>query len=334
MQANLESSQQLQVTILYLLYPTGPSYQREKPLRALQKIAARLPGRKTIVYIDNSAPGSFSERLGENEFAVGGDNTYLEFSGWQKGLEFVRGRGLVGDVCLFANDTFLNQSILHRRLVNAAALRCALKYDAMVGKRMVPAVAGQILGNPLVPYVRTHLFMLPSRVLAKLRSLLSLDRRSIDQLLLREYDPAVPLFRADAPISKSIRDLITSHLHSSWYRKKPYTAEHFDELRAKAISILNAFLLSMRVHQMGYPLVSYARASAFLDEDRTPEDISGEWCDHREWGDDTSEPRQNGANRFWASGSPLYRHVPGKMRGLTVENVLDFIERRSHPEHL
>src|SRR5277367_4794680 len=107
-QTYLEGSREPQVTILYLLYPTGSAYRREKPIRALRKIAARLPGRKTIVLIDNSAPGGFSEQLGENEFSIGGDNTYLEFSGWQHGLEFVRQRGLSGDVCLFANDTFLN----------------------------------------------------------------------------------------------------------------------------------------------------------------------------------------------------------------------------------
>src|ERR1022692_3531464 len=131
MPTDLEGSRAFQAIILYLLYPTGPSYQREKPIRALQKIAARLPGRKTIVYIDNSVPSQVLEQLGENEFVLGGDNTYLEFSGWQKGLEFVRERGLTGDVCLFANDTFLNQSIFHRRLVNAAAFHCAVKYDAM-----------------------------------------------------------------------------------------------------------------------------------------------------------------------------------------------------------
>ncbi len=323
-------------TILYLLYPTGASYRREQPIRALHKIAARLPGPKTFVYIDNSVPSTVVQQVGENEFAIGGDNTYLEFSGWQRGLDFARERGLLGDACLFANDQFLHQSLFHRRLVNSAALECALRYDAMVGQRMIPPVTGQILGNPIIPYVRTHLFLVSSRVLDKLSSLLSLDQRAIHQLFLDGYDPAVPLFRSDAPISKSIRDLITSHLHSSWYRKKPYTAEHFDALRAKAISILNAFLLSVRVHQMGYPLLPYSRAGAYA---RATADFDAAlcdavWCGNYAWEGVTPETGRAATNRFWDQGSPFYRQVPEKMRGLTFENLLDFLERRSHPEHL
>jgi hypothetical protein len=333
MRSDLEASRKYQVTILYLLYPTGPSYQRERPILELKKIAARLPGRKSFVYIDNSIPNQAPRLLGENEFALGGDNTYLEFSGWQKGLQFARERDLVGDVCLFANDTFMKQSVFHRRLVNAAALRCSIKYDAMLGKRMVAPVAGEIFGNQLIPYIRTHLFMLPGRVLERLSSVVSLDSRSIDQLFLGKYDPAIPLFRADAPVSISIRDFVTSHLHSSWYRKMPYTAEHFDELRAKAISILNAFLLSIRVYQRGYPLVSYPGASAYLRDDLTPQQISADWCGSDETRGLPSSAR-NGTNRFWAKGAPMYRGVPEKMRSFTLENILDYLERRSHPEHL
>jgi len=204
----------------------------------------------------------------------------------------------------------------------------------MVGKRMVPPVAGEIFGNPLIPYLRTHLFLIPFRVLERLGLLVSLNDRAIDQLLLREYDPAHPLFRPDAPISKSIRDFVTFHLHSSWYRKKPYTSEHFHELRAKAISILNSFLLSMRVYQMGYPLISYARASAFLNDELTMEEVSGEWCGENTWRDEQSTAIRNGHNRFWAKGARVYRRVPEKMRSFTLENILDFLERRSHPEHL
>jgi hypothetical protein len=334
MSSELPDSASLQVIVLYLLYPTGPSYEGDRPVRALKQIANRLPGRKTFIYIDNSVAGQEVKELAENEFALAGDNTYLEFSGWQKGLDFVRATGLAADVCLFANDTFLHQSTIHRRFVNAAALRCALKYNAMVGKRMIPPVAGEIFGNPLIPYIRTHLFMLPFPVLEALGTVLSLDARTIDELLLRSYEPEVPLFRAEAPMSKSIRNFVTSHLHSSWYRKMPYTAENFDKLRAKAISIVNSFLLAVRIFQLGYPLISYAKASAALSEEKTPEQLSGEWCGQTELRGKESAVVPSGATSFWGNDAPIYRNVPEKMRSFTLENILDFLERRSHPEHL
>ena len=61
-----------------------------------------------------------------------------------------------------ANDTLLSQSRNHRWLVNQAAVECSHRAGAMVGRRMRLPVEGHILGNPVIPYVRTHLFVLPA----------------------------------------------------------------------------------------------------------------------------------------------------------------------------
>lgn len=319
------------ISVLYLLYPGAPGYRKERPVRELHRILARLRGRKTIVYIDNSATGQRPEEVGNREYAIGGNNTHFEFSGWQCGLDFLRNEQSLGDVCLLANDTLLSNSRYHRRLLNQTAVECARNGRAIVGKRMTLGAEGDILGNPLIPYIRTHLFLMPTEVVAALGSLVSLDDAAIERLFLRSFDPSIPLFRSDAPISKPIRDYIFFHLQSAWHRKKPYTVENFADLRGKAISILNALLLSMRVYQLGYPLVSYARASWFSRAGATPEHMRAEWIEgqarvHANPG--------NAPNRFWLEDSAHYRNIPARKHPFTLENLLDFLERREHPEHL
>jgi hypothetical protein len=320
------------VVILYLFYPTGPHYRKERPIRELRRIACRLPGRKTILYIDNSQTSRIAPRQsGENEYVIGGDNSGMEFSGWQAGVEFLRNRGLPGDVCLFANDTFLARSRFHRRLLNRGAVECAARYSAMVGKRMVLDAEGRILGNPLIPYIRTHLFLLPRDVVDELGTVVSLDRRSTDRLLLPGFDPSVHLFQPDAPISRPIQDYLRFHLHSVWYRRRPYNAENFERLRGKAASILNALLLSIRVYDLGYPLVSLANVPRFLRMNPPVGRLRSEWTDRH------GRPRPgNGSppNPFWGPGSVAYRRVPASMRPFSLENVLDLLERSSHPDHL
>jgi hypothetical protein len=329
--ADSHQSSEPRITILYLLYPRGPGYQKEKPIRELHRILSRLPGHKTVVYIDNSASEAPVEMLSDNEYAISGDNTYLEFSGWQRGLDFLRNRRLSGDVCLFANDTLLAQSWFHRRMLNQAVVECAYRHRAMVGQRMSLRATGEIMGNLLIPYVRTHLFLLPQAVVDELGSVVSLDGHSIDRMLLPAYDPSIHLFQPDAPVSKSIREYLLFHLHSSWHRKQPYCAGRFDELRGKAISILNAILLSMRVHGMGYPLVSFANASRRLRIDPAPARLRAEWIDG--YGQIPTTGK-TAFNKFWQPDLAFYQRIPGKMRAFSLENVLDFLERREHPEHL
>ena len=331
LQIDPHHSREPRITILYLLYPRGSGYQKEQPIRELHRILSRLPGHKTVVYIDNSASEAPPQMLGDNEYAISGDNTYLEFSGWQRGLDFLRNRRLAGDVCLFANDTLLAQSWFHRRLLNQAAVECACQHRAMVGKRMSLQANGHILGNPLIPYVRTHLFLLPWAVVDELGSVVSLDGHSISRILLPAFDPSAHLFQPDAPVSSSIREYLLFHLHSSWHRRKPYNAGNFDALRGKAISILNALLLSMRVHEMGYPLVSFANASRLLRINPAPDRLRAEWMDgcHQ-----LTATGKTASNRFWRPDLAVYQRIPAKMRAFSLENLLDFLERREHPEHL
>lgn len=320
-----------ELAVVYLLFQTGPSYDKHKPILALKRLLARLPWRKTIVYVDNSAPESpCARQTAPREYAISGDNRYLEFSGWQRGIEYLRNQGKRPDVWLLVNDTFLTQSAMQRIAFQANTLECVLMRKAILGNRRTLPPGAEIMGNLLIPYIRTHFFLVAGEIIEQLSSVVGLDENSIDRLLLSEFDPSVRLFRKDAPCSEQMRQLIFSNLTNEWYRRKPYVADSFVELRAKATSILNSVLLSLRIDQLGYPLIPYTKAGAFLDQDVSRERIREEWIGGHGPAVQPMDQRGDG----WRVKPPVYRRVTRMKHPFTLGNLLDLIESRPGREHM
>jgi hypothetical protein len=317
--------------VLYLFYPNGQQYQKDKPIRALKKILSRFECTKYIIYINNAAGSDFLQKISENEFEISGDNSHMEFSGWQKGIDFSKKNNLPCDAYLFVNDMFLHDSFFHRRLVNQAVLECALDHQAMVGSQRRLPVSGKIMGNDIIPYVRTHLFIISKKIVDALGSLISIDRQSMERFFIPYYDPAIYLFRENAPISQNVKDFIFFYLTSTWYRKKPYKPQNFEILRNKALSLLNAFLLSIRVRQLDYPLISYSKTKFFLSQAFSADQINQVWFKESE---NNSRAPAELVNKFWLKKTPPYRHLPKKKPSFTWENFKNLLERYPSFDHL
>jgi hypothetical protein len=329
---------QPEIGVVYLFFQSGPSYDKEKPIRGLKQILAGMPGHKTIVYVDNSFRGSpYTHRLSADQHSVSGDNRYLEFSGWQKGIDYLRSQGNRPDVWLLANDTLLAQSAIQRFVFGPDAVDCAMMRRAIIGRRQwlsedakILGQGEEIMGNALIPYVRTHFFMVASEIIEQLSSIVSLDDSLIDKMFIREFDASIPLFRENAPLSEGTRQIIFSHLTNDWYRRKPYVADHFERLRGKAISILNEILLSLRIDQLGYSLISYTKAGTFLDEKITGAQIRAEWLD----GFDPARRLRDARGDQCRANQQVYRRVAQKRRAFTWSNLLDLLESRPGREHM
>lgn len=255
----LKTKHNSRFAVLYLWYPQDKNYQKDKPVRELKKILSRFREKPHIIYVNNSNNNSgHINKISKNEYEISGDNSSREFSGWQKGIECLNRLKLKYDAILFVNDMFLHNSFAHRHFINQAALDCTLKHDAMVGKRMVLPASGHIINKPLIPYVRTHIFMASKTLIDALGPLPSFNGDTWDKFFISRYNSSTQLFRKDAPMSNSIKDFIFNYLTSVWYNKKPHNKKNFEFLKNKAKSILNAIMLSMRTHELFYyPLVDY-----------------------------------------------------------------------------
>jgi len=247
------------LVVLYLWYPQGERYNKDRPLHELRRIIGKFECKKTIIYINNSATVDFSKQIAENEYEINGDNKYREFSGWQKGVEFARRLSFSTDAYLFANDMFLHDSLFYRNAFNYSAFDRALKYDAIVGKLKKLPVKGRIMGMDIDEYIRTHIFLVSSRVIDKIGSLVAIGQQEVHDFVISHYDNSVSLFQKQAPISEEIRDFIFHNITAVWHNKKPYINENFGHLKDKAVAILNSLMFSAKAKNMGYALMDIRR---------------------------------------------------------------------------
>ena len=317
--------------VLYLLYPSGKRYRKETPIRALKNILSRLRSKYILIYINNAEEGTSVRKISDREYEIGGDNSFFEFSGWQKGIDFVKQNNIPCEAFLFVNDTFLESSFLHRQLINQQSVECAIRHQALVGKKMFSSVSGTIMGNALDAYIRTHIFITSSRVINSLKSIVSINTQTVERFFVDRYQPGLALFKENAPLSEEIKNFIFSHVTSVWRRKKTYDAESFQLLRGKAASILNSFLLSIRAKQWGYPLISYGKVKFVLSQSMSLGQIKDLWSYSPA---DAGTVQSTSNNRFWLRKIPFYRHLPKKSSEFTLEDFENILDSYSKPTHL
>ena len=173
------------------------------------------------------------------------------------------------------------------------------------------------MGNGIIPYLRTHIFIMPKVALNSLGSVVSIDQEAAKRFFIPAYDPTIPLLRTDAPLSKELSDFIFSYVTSKWHNKMPYRRENFELLRNKAVSILNSFLLSIRVSQLGYPVMSFSNTKSLFFQDR---------CSYKSY--------QAPANRFWLTNYPFYRYLEQKRPTFNWRSFKDILEKQFIPAHL
>ena len=266
------------LAVLYLSYSDKKDWNMDRPAKELKKIVQRIKTNTYIVYINNAiqkpAP---AKKISQNEHIISGDNKHWEFSGWQKGINFLKQQKLKYDVLLLANDTFLDDSFLHRRLINNAAVSCAIKHNAMIGSRNRLPINSQVLGASMCPYARTHIFLMAKVIADNLLSFVRLGFGQQERFFSREYTSPKQFFRKDAPITNELKEYIFNYLTKNWKRKVPYTKEYYKFYKDKAMAILNSMMLSYHTMEMYYPLIDFKKVKFFLRRDDFPNIINSYW---------------------------------------------------------
>ena len=240
---------------LYLWYPQGGKYNKDKRIAKFKSILSRFKCKLTVIYIDNSAKDSVSRKISGNEYEISGDNDYREFSGWQKGIDFANSLNLRIDGYLFANDMFFHDSFTRLFSIDQSAFIRALKYDAIVGNLIPFPVFGKIMDESVDWYIRTHIFLAAKSAIEGLVPLVSIDSQKAKEIFIPCYHPLIPLFKEDAPVSPVVKKCIFKHVTSHWYNKKPYNEKNFEYLRDKSLAILNSLMFSVKAKRWGYSLM-------------------------------------------------------------------------------
>lgn len=230
------------------LYCILVAYDRDRSTGALAKLR-RLVGRlrrwrSAVFVLVANADVEISGR--EGEIVVRGSNDHAEFSGWQEGLDAVRGRLRPQDAVLFCNDTaFSNRifpgflSLYYRRAIDRIATADNPVY---LGETMRSRGDFVIDGLRFPRWISTYMFLLNVPALERL-----------DYRILRQRAFDIEADMANGRLhSTYLSDDLQRHVNGylltrgvrSWYRADALQTSNADVLKIKAGCIVNEMYLT------------------------------------------------------------------------------------------
>lgn len=225
----------------------------------LRKVDRR---RITYVVVNNKDEGSASKVLDDGTFYIQGDNLEREFSGWQRGIEFLRDRKIPFDVVLFANEALevIQPSYLPTVNVSWLVLKTHL-LKAAFGAIDTLWEKTAIQGKSTRIWINTNCFFLPSSLLKKLESIVSVNSRTIDIYVPETFPRNGGIFTEGSPLNSVYKDHLISWFTKEWHGKLALDEKNWPVFRAKTKAILNEALLSIRIRECGHLILPYSLPS-------------------------------------------------------------------------
>ena len=201
---------------------------------------------------------------------VAGSNREAEFSAYEEGRQILMEEaGSKPDVWMILNDRLSFYKADCVWAATPALLQFASSVPIAVGTVDFLPRYFKLRGQKFRCYVRSNYVLVSSGALDRIGSLCTVTAD--------EYALAVPLALGaeDSPLSgwlggdlgEYLRDFLTVPGPQGWMRAEPLTAASWPMLRKKALSIVNEWLLSLRLIEAEVPIIPWrlARAMSGLD---------------------------------------------------------------------
>lgn len=232
-------------------------YDQQKYPKALNDLTdylvKNIKGDVQLVSVDNAdvCEGYNERKAGYGYTLITGDNTHWEFSGWDKGIRYLKDAGIEYDAVLFVNDSFMNDTRggTPDTIINDAQItRCIEKnvpIQAVVNQGkpynfIIDGVKTEIPG-------RSHCFILPKSIIERLGSLVSLDVDFLNKCI-HEY-PTKPYFKQDSPINSELRNFIENWLGRFWHSAFKFE-DNWNLFRMKSLAFMNELMLAYRLNEL------------------------------------------------------------------------------------
>lgn len=252
------------IVVIYLIY--GDSNLKDGLLE-IKKIINRMfdSYNSNFVVVDNSL--SSCEQINDNEYLINGDNSYFDFSGWDKGYQFAIEKFNITNetVFLFANDTFFQRNysdgenfldVFNKKIIeNKNLTTSALGYIDDFPK---PVIINNIRYNS---WIRSNIFFIPSLVMKDIKKL------TFDFPKDKIFSNDIKKFWSDDDlISDNWKAYISSWLFGienynypeyklHWLKAKPLNYDNWEYFQKKAITILSEHYLTARLFDMGVSII-------------------------------------------------------------------------------
>lgn len=246
----------------YCIYLQYTDRHQADGLMRLRKIAPTLFPHHQLRYliVDNAIENDFELQVSSDCDRIGGDNRVREFTGYQKGLEWIAGRHPVDDLTpvLFANDTFFRSyGDSYLTWFRPAVVESALRDRAILGYIDAFPQDVQLGALNLREWIRTSFFVLPFATALQLRPF-AVELKDED---LFSEDEA--FFKNPSPLSENYRDYLRTWLFGEsrrpeftqrWHSSALLEASNTRSMQVKTLCILSEHSLSARASAEGIPL--------------------------------------------------------------------------------
>ncbi len=176
----------ISLSVIFVEYERH-SGSSNKAFNILQSYLANIQDcRITYLRVDNKNERQQIKQDG-NVYTLGGDNTFREFSGWQKGLEAINSLKLNCDLVLITNDMFLKPgpSFLQDYSTKEILKRC-IEGNKIIGRRDSANQQYSVFGYDVSSWVCTNAFFVPKPAFDRSKSVVLVDD-NIHDILVRSY---------------------------------------------------------------------------------------------------------------------------------------------------
>ncbi|HAD83184.1 MAG: hypothetical protein A2509_11125 [Candidatus Edwardsbacteria bacterium RIFOXYD12_FULL_50_11] len=120
----------LSVAVIYVQYEPE---KHNGSLSFFRGMLDRIQHDFRFVIIDNKIGNKFPETLADGTILIGGDNSIYDFSGWQKGVQWIDGRNEKYDLIIFANDSYPLNINEYKGCLNSNLFYILKKYNLSAG---------------------------------------------------------------------------------------------------------------------------------------------------------------------------------------------------------
>lgn len=252
----INAVRRLNVVVLFVEYDRGIAGGSDHVFATLRQYLQAASGcRFSFLRIDNKHETRGMTKDGA-VLTTGGDNSYREFSGWQKGVELINQRSMPCDLILFANDMFLTpgESFL-REYASRELFQKSLSNRAIIGRIDSTGQQYTAYGHDVSRWVCSNCFIAPKAAIDAVGTVVSIKENLND--FLTEAFPGPQTFKASAPMNDQYKAWLEEWLTTKWHSRFELNETTWDVFRAKVRNILNESLLTARFHEAGFPPMEY-----------------------------------------------------------------------------
>lgn len=262
-------SQKLSLAVIYVEYDRNDNGASGQNFSTLQRyLAPIIETDITFLRVDNKNELSPINQISPYSYTIGGDNTFREFSGWQKGFSTLAQNRKGYDLVLFVNDMFLapGESFL-KDYGTKDLLKKSLTENSIIGRIDSTGQSYTVYGYDVSRWVCTNCFLAPWKAIETLSDIVSIKNNLDDFLptslpqivgpVAQNTTLALQIFKNTAPINDQYKIWLVEWLTERWHSRFDIEETTWDLFRTKVRNILNESLLTARLREIGVAALVY-----------------------------------------------------------------------------